>query len=75
MVKHHIQIQGARHVAQLNTVANMRRRRQNVCTINNFPGMKNVSTFGRNEYVGKRGVADCEEGSDKASPTRLARQG
>ena len=37
-VKHTIQIQGARHVAQLNTVANMRPRRQNVCTTNNFPG-------------------------------------
>ena len=45
-------------MAQLNTVANMRRRGQNVSTTNNFPGMKNVSTFGRNEYVGKRGMAD-----------------
>ena len=57
-VKHTTQIQGARHVAQLSTVANMRQRRQNVCTINIFPGMKNVSTFGRNEYVGKQGLAD-----------------
>ena len=37
---------------------NMRRRRQNVRTTNNFPREKNVSTFGRNEYVGKQGTAD-----------------
>ena len=56
MVKHHIQIQGARHVAQLNTVANMRQRRQNACTTKNFPGMKNchgVVPPGRDEgYIG-----------------------
>ena len=61
MVKHHIQIQGARHVAQLNTVANKDKGGKMFAPQTFFPGMKNVSTFGRNEYVGKQGSADRGE--------------
>ena len=70
MVKHHIQIQGARHVAQLNTVANKDKGGKMFAPQTFFPGMKNVSTFGRNEYVGKRGVADCAELALHHSPHR-----
>ena len=58
MVKHHIQIQGARHVAQLNTVASKDKGGKMFAPQTFLPGTKNVSTFGRNEYVGKQGTAD-----------------
>ena len=32
-------------------------QRHNGCTTNIFPGMKSVSTFGRDEYVRKQGMA------------------
>jgi len=46
MVKHHIQIQGARHVAQLNTVANKDKGGKMFAPQTFFRGLKNVSTFG-----------------------------
>ena len=35
-------------------------RRENVCTAGILAGMKNVSTFGRYDCVGKQGIADGE---------------
>ena len=73
MVKRRIQIQGARHMEQLNTPTvdkggNFLQQQLNTVLhhkhfsspTNIFPGMKNVSTFGRNEYVGKQGTADSD---------------